>query len=157
MSADETFVGACDPEPCNDNGERLIAATKVDGMIAANTWYPCGYTWRSAKGHTSRIDYVLYDASRVEGIKTCGIAHAVELACGAAEDHRCVKCVIEVQVETDSEKSQRKKKKINVETSSMQNPYLCVKFQIRSQKTVCLTMPRNSRPSFNEMQRRFSV
>ena len=30
------------PEPCNDNGERLIAAMKVDGMVAANTFYPCG-------------------------------------------------------------------------------------------------------------------
>ena len=88
MSVDEPFVGACDPEPCNDNGERLIAAMKVDGMIAANTWYPCGYTRPSAKGHTSRIDYVLHDASRVEEIKTCGIAHTVDLACGAAEDHR---------------------------------------------------------------------
>ena len=58
MSADEPFVGACDPEPCNDKGERLIAAMKVDGMVAVNTWYPCGYTWRSAKGHTSRIDHL---------------------------------------------------------------------------------------------------
>ena len=49
-SADEPFVGVCDPEPCNDNGERLIAAMKVDGMVAVNTFYPCGYTWRSAKG-----------------------------------------------------------------------------------------------------------
>ena len=50
MSADEPFVGDCDPEPCNDNGERFIAATKVDRMIATNTLYPCGYTWRPAKG-----------------------------------------------------------------------------------------------------------
>ena len=48
MCADEPFVGACDPEPCNDNGERLIAAMKVDGMVAVNTWYPCGCTCRSA-------------------------------------------------------------------------------------------------------------
>ena len=33
MSADEPFVGACDTEPCNDNGERLIAEMKMDEMI----------------------------------------------------------------------------------------------------------------------------
>ena len=54
MSADEPFVGACDREPCNDNGERLIAAMKVYGMVAVNTWHPCGYTWRSPKG-THRV------------------------------------------------------------------------------------------------------
>ena len=69
MSADEPFVGACDSEPCSNNGERLIDAMKVDEMIAANTWYPCGSTWRSAQGHTSRIDYVFHDASRVEEIR----------------------------------------------------------------------------------------
>ena len=99
MSADKPFVGACDLEPCNDNGERLIAAMKMDGMVAVNMWYACGYTWRSAEGHTSRIDCVLYDASRVEEKKTCGIAHTVDLACGAAEDHRCVKCSIEAKGE----------------------------------------------------------
>ena len=31
MSADEPFVGACDLEPCKNNGERLIASMKVDG------------------------------------------------------------------------------------------------------------------------------
>ena len=69
MSADEPFFGACDPQPCNDNSERLITAMTVHEMMAANMWYPCGYTQRSAKGHTSSIDYVLYDASRVEEIK----------------------------------------------------------------------------------------
>ena len=69
MCADEPFVGACDPEPCNDNGERLTAVMKVGGMVAVNTLYPCGYTWRSAKGHTSRVDYVLYDAFRVDEVK----------------------------------------------------------------------------------------
>ena len=69
MSADEPFVGACDPEPCNDNGERSIAAMKLREMIAANTWYACGNTWRSPKGHTSRVDYVLNDAPRIEETK----------------------------------------------------------------------------------------
>ena len=96
-----------------------------------NTWYPCGYTWRSAKGHTSRIDDVLYDAFRVEERKTCGVAHTVDLACGAAEDHRCVKCSIVVKSETDVENNRRKKKKINIDTSSMQNPFLCAEFQRR--------------------------
>ena len=130
-SADEPFVGACDPEPCNDNGERLIAAMKVDGMVAVNTFYPCGYTWRSAKGHTSRIDYVLYDAVRADEIKTCGIAHTVDLACGAAEDHRCVQCSIEVKGGTGIGNNRRKKKKINIDTSSIQNPFLCAEFQRR--------------------------
>ena len=106
MSADEPFVGACDLEPCNDNGERSIAAMKVDGVVAVDTWYPCGCTWRSAKGHTSRVDYVLYDASLVEEIKTCG--HTVDLACGSAEDHRCVKCSIEVKGETHIENNRKK-------------------------------------------------
>ena len=130
MCADEPFVGACDPEPCNDNGDRLlIAAMKVDGMVAVNTLCPCGYTWRSAKGHKSRIDCVLYDAFRVEEVKTCGIAHTVDLACGAAEDHRCVKCSIVVKSGTDVENNRRKKKKINIDTSSIQNPFLCAEFQ----------------------------
>ena len=92
MYSYDTFVGACDPEACNDNGERLIAAMKVDGMVAENTLYPCGYTWLSAKGHTSRIDYVLSDAFWVEEVKTFGIAQTVDLECVAAEGHRCVKC-----------------------------------------------------------------
>ena len=104
---------------------------KVDGMVAVNTWYPCGYTWRSAKGRTSRVDYVLYDASRVEVVETCGIAHTVDLACGAAEDHRCVKCSIEVKGGTDIENNRRKKLKINIDTSSIQNPFLCAEFQRR--------------------------
>ena len=32
ISADEHFVGACDPEPCNNNGERSNAAMKMDEM-----------------------------------------------------------------------------------------------------------------------------
>ena len=159
MSADEPFVGACDPEPCNDYGERFIAAMKVDDMIAANTWYPCGYTWRSVKGHTSRIDCVLYDASRVEEMKTCGIAHTVDLACGAAADHRCVKCSTEVKDETGTEKNQRKKKKINIDTSYKIR--ICVlSFKedvghlLRSQETVCPITPRNF---FYSKQKRFLV
>ena len=71
-SADEPFVGACDPEPCNDNDERLIAPMKVDGMVAVNTFYPCGYTWRSAKG-THRVSIMCFMTQfRVEEIKTCG-------------------------------------------------------------------------------------
>ena len=104
---------------------------KVDGMVAVNTFFPCGYTWRSAKGHTSRIDYVLYDAVRADEIKTCGIAHTVDLACGAAEDHRCVQCSIEVKGGTGIENSRRKRKKINIDTSSIQNPLLCAEFQRR--------------------------
>ena len=69
---EKPFVDACDPEPCNDNGERLSAAMKVDEVI---TWYPCGYTWRSAKGHTSRIDFVLHDASRGEELKKKKLSH----------------------------------------------------------------------------------
>ena len=84
----------------------------------------CGYTWRSAKGHTSRIDYVLYDAFRVDEVKTCGIAHTVDLACGAAEDHRCVKCSIKVKGGTDVENNKRKKKKINIDTSSISKSVL---------------------------------
>ena len=79
-------------------------------IVAVDTWYPCRYTWRSAKGHTSRIDYVLHDAFRVEEVTTCGIAHTVDLACGAAEDHRCVKCPSEVKGGTDIENNRSKKK-----------------------------------------------
>ena len=131
MSTDEPSVGVHDPEPCNDNGERLIAAMKVDGMIATNTMYPCGYTWRSAKGHRARIDYVLYDASRVEEVRSCVIAHTVDLACGAAVDHWCVVCSIEVKVESETKDNRKKKKKINIDTSSIQNPFLCAEFQRR--------------------------
>ena len=163
MSVDEPFVGACDPEPCNDNGERLIAAMKVDGLIAANTWYPCGYTRPSAKGHTSRIDYVLHDASRVEEIKTCGIAHTVDLACGAAEDHRCVKCLIGVVDETGTEKTKEKKRKststhlqckIRICASSFKEDFGHL---LRSLETVYPITPRNSRPFFDCKQKRFLV
>ena len=34
MSTDEPFSGACYPEPLNDNGERLIAAIRVDVTMA---------------------------------------------------------------------------------------------------------------------------
>ena len=34
MSIDEPFTGACYHEPLNDNGERLIAAMRVDEMMA---------------------------------------------------------------------------------------------------------------------------
>ena len=34
MSTDEPFCGACYPEPLNDNGEKLIAAVRVDEMMA---------------------------------------------------------------------------------------------------------------------------
>ena len=43
---------------------------------------------------------------------------------------RCVKCLIEVKDEIGAEKNQRKIKS-NIDTSSMQNQYLCVEFQRR--------------------------
>ena len=58
----------------------------------------------------------------------------VDLACGAAEDHRCVKCSIEVKGgDPDIENNRRKSKNINIDTSSIQNPFLCAEF---SKKTV---------------------
>ena len=38
---------------------------------------------------------------------------------------------IEVKGETDTENNRRKKKKINIDTSSIQNPFLCAEFQRR--------------------------
>ena len=106
---------------------------------------------------------MLYDASRVEEINTSGIAHTVDLACGAAEDHRCIKCSIEVKGETDIENNREKKKKINIDTSSAQNPFLCAEFQRRlwalprSLETAFLTMPRNFRVCFEAMEEMFLV
>ena len=132
MSADEPFVGTCDPEPWNDNGERLIAAMKVDGMVAVNTLYPCGYTWRSAKGHTARIDYVLHDASRVEEIKKLvALPIPWTLACGAAEDHRYVMCSLEVKGGRTLRTTEESKRKSTSTHPSIQNPFLCAEFQRR--------------------------
>ena len=62
----------------------------------------------------------------MEELKTCGIEEKGDLACGAAEDHRRIWCEIEVEQVTGSEK-----KKINIETASMQTPCVCVEFQRR--------------------------
>ena len=132
--------------PATTTGERLIAAMKIDEMIAANKWFPCGYTWRSAKGHTSRFDYVLYDASRAEEIKkNSGIAHTVDLACGAAP----AMC-IEVKDETGTENNQRKKKKINIDDLRCKIGVCVLSCKedfghlLRSLETVCPMTPRNS-------------
>ena len=47
-------AGACDPEPCNDNGERLVAAMKVDGMVAVNSCTRAGTRGGQRKG-THRV------------------------------------------------------------------------------------------------------
>ena len=64
MSTDEPFTGACYPEPVNDNGERLIAAIRVDV-----TREPMRVHVAVRERHTSRLDYVFFDASRMEEIE----------------------------------------------------------------------------------------
>ena len=61
--------------------------------------------------------------------KNCGIAHIVDLACGAAEDQRCAKCLIEVKDDTGTEHNQRKKK--STSTHHRCKIRICVEFQRR--------------------------
>ena len=61
---------------------------------------------------------------------TCGVAHTVDLACGAAEDQRCVMCSIEVKGGTDIENNRRKRKSTSTH-HRFRNPFLCAEFQRR--------------------------
>ena len=51
-------TGPCDPDEISQNGAALIATLGELQLATLNTFYNVGYTWRSGKGPTSRIDYV---------------------------------------------------------------------------------------------------
>ena len=107
-------------------------------VVAVNTWYPCGYTWRSAKGHTSRVDYMLYDASRVEEVKKNPLWHA---------ELQTTTVVLSVQlrskVGTDIDNNRRKKKK----NASTHHSFK-IRFCVLSSKKDCGRLHRSLETAF---------
>lgn len=84
-------IGEEDGEAINDNGERLIHLLRGAGMVAFNTHWQCGYTWRSAHGPTARIDYVCGPGDLMKQVVACDIPGDVDLSLTTKEDHRAVR------------------------------------------------------------------
>eukprot|EP00974_Lingulodinium_polyedra_P071923 6960543-Lingulodinium_polyedra.AAC.1 len=60
------------------------------GLCAASTWWPVGYTWRSPKGGTARLDYVLFEVELLHAVKEAWALRDVALSHGPREDHVAV-------------------------------------------------------------------
>ena len=93
VDADESgVIGRFGDQKTNDNGMRFIAFLEALGLTACNMHWDAGYTWRSAKGPTSRLDYVCTVASRLGSVIDSWVPDTIDLSMGAREDHRVV-CV----------------------------------------------------------------
>ena len=59
VSGHENLIGNCVPEKFTNNGERRLGHLTASSMMATNTFYRTGYTWRSKHCIVARIDYAL--------------------------------------------------------------------------------------------------
>eukprot|EP00972_Heterocapsa_arctica_P094055 13872458-Heterocapsa_arctica.AAC.1 len=58
-------------EAINDNGERFVQLLIDSDMIALNTYWNCGHTWRSPHGPTARLDYVCAPRWLLPAVTSC--------------------------------------------------------------------------------------
>ncbi|CAK0788322.1 unnamed protein product, partial [Prorocentrum cordatum] len=89
-------IGPCEPEPFTDNGNRLLSRLVACSLMAANTFYEAGYTWRSKHGTTARIDYTLLDIDLFSSLVESRVLPETVLSYTPTEDHRMVMSVVEV-------------------------------------------------------------
>ena len=83
-------IGTCEPEAFTDNGFRLLDHLSVCSLVATNTFFNAGYTWRSKHGKTSRIDFTLLGVENFDHLVYSSVAPDVVLSYTPTEDHRLV-------------------------------------------------------------------
>ncbi|CAK0851528.1 unnamed protein product, partial [Prorocentrum cordatum] len=79
-----------DPEEISQNGAALIATLQELQLAALNTLFNVGYTWRSGKGPTSRIDYLCGPLVDLPAVHKVYVPERVQLSITTREDHRMV-------------------------------------------------------------------
>ncbi|CAK0891389.1 unnamed protein product, partial [Prorocentrum cordatum] len=83
-------TGPCDPEEISQNGAALIATLQELQLAALNTFFNVGYTWRSGKGPTSRIDYLCGPLVDLPAVHKVHVPEQFQLSITTREDHRMV-------------------------------------------------------------------
>lgn len=79
------------------NGMLLRSTLTATGLLAVNTVWCPGYTWRSPQGCVSRIDYVCVpNGTSVQCLKTW-IESGVDISLGAREDHRVLGALFKIR------------------------------------------------------------
>ena len=115
----------------NNNGSLLRAFLSANSLFAANTFFPVGYTWRSAKGPTARIDYVCTQLAAKPALVDSCVPRNVDLSLCAKEDHRAVAATFEAESLTVSfPAAKRPKREPNccINKLSLSNPSKCDRF-----------------------------
>ena len=109
-------IGDVDGERPNDNGERFMQHLRDHALVAYNTHWPCGYTWRSAHGPSARLDYVCGSAAQLSSVELCDMPPEIDLSLTTKEDHRLVRCrpVLGTSALASSSRRLRRLKKLNL-------------------------------------------
>ena len=89
-------TGPNEAVPFNTNGAAFAASLEAIGAVAINTYFDVGYTWRSGKGPTARVDYICGPLSDLHRVRTSWVPREVQLSLTAKEDHRMVAAITTV-------------------------------------------------------------
>ena len=93
-------VGVANAQRENYNGSHLRRLVDQQHLVAVNTFFPIGHTWRGNMGTTSRIDYVVLPQSLFANVSCCRLLHrsAAKLQCIGApgwRDHKPVQVIFQ--------------------------------------------------------------
>ena len=80
--------GDANAENESQNGMMLRDTLLASKLIAVNTFKCPGYTWRSPKQTTARIDYICCQLRPEISCLDTYIEHDIDISLGASEDHR---------------------------------------------------------------------
>ena len=84
------YIGGKECARENKNGSEVRMLLEKFALFAVNTFYEAGYTWKSSRGPTHRIDYVLLSRRLYHGVHCCRVMREIDLTFSKWEDHSAV-------------------------------------------------------------------
>ena len=122
-------VGRAGTDSINDNGERFLLFLRDSKMVAVNTFWDCGHTWRSPHGPAARLDYVCVPAWLPAAVEVCDIPDGVDLSLTTKEDHRAVRVSMLLRPPAPKATDAQRSNDIKVNKANMAVPWRLEAFQ----------------------------
>ena len=113
-SVTSDFIGTCEPEIENENGEMFRALLEEVHLYAANTYYGGGKSWTGSRGHRQRIDYILTDKARLDALKSCKLLHEIHLVDCDQDDHIAVAITLAIPSDGSSHLTKSKRCRVTL-------------------------------------------
>ena len=89
-SVQSSAIGPREVDRENENGTLLRMLLEANSMKAANSFFDSGYTWRSGRDTTARIDYICCQDDALKHFRSCTANSGIDLSYSAREDHRAL-------------------------------------------------------------------